>query len=806
MKKFDKLVAFIKPYLIMVLMFSFSVFFLKIAESLFLLHDCGELIKVFHKTFFLFLSSCCFFSLLIFPIYLILRLINKNISIIITSMVFVIILFLEIGLSIYTKETKLLLGSELIERPLRETIGIIGTEINIYLLVVVFIILMISFIYLIYIIDKKTKSKKSISLIIFGLIIVFACFIFTINKAQNSIDSMDKRNYSTVKIIHFINEIIENKFININNEIVFDNERVMEFLNEYPEWQVNDIKYPLERLDDTNNVLGDFFLKSDTAPNVVIIMCESLSRTINSPQLDGISFTPFLDSISSQSLYWTNCVSTSPRTFNVLPAITGSLPLGVKGFQFGKMPEHNTLFSVLKENNYQTNVFHAEIPYFDHKSNFFLAQEVDFYPDFYAEYEKNKTEYNGLEYWGYHDSIMLAKTIQELNALHTNKKLFNLIITISTHERLNADNPLFKRAYTKTIEIYQKLNNNNTITKDKKEIYNKNKSLAASFVYLDLSLQTFFEQYSKRDDYNNTIFIITGDHSSGFKKENELMQYHVPLIIYSPLLTTHAQFPAVVSHNDIVPTLVKLLESNYKIKKTNSVSWVGTNLDTSSFFGSQTKQMFLSYANGPECFLYNDLFLYHDHLYKYDECFSLKELNDVDLLKKIKDKFELYKYIHRYVYVNNKLTAHPISIVKKYQTIKKIKTKGEFIVTFSDTVHFQQYNLVEEKIDGKYSEIKVTIDADVNFIYPEQETNDMGFSTICKGTNINNDRYDMDKIMRYIDSENVASNKWHTIHFSSSYNVSEASDITVSSYFFLNKGNRMVKSVWKNVIFTIEGI
>jgi phosphoglycerol transferase MdoB-like AlkP superfamily enzyme len=37
-----------------------------------------------------------------------------------------------------------------------------------------------------------------------------------------------------------------------------------------------------------------------------------------------------------------------------------------------------------------------------------------------------------------------------------------------------------------------------------------------------------FQAYAKRPDFNNTIFVITGDHSCGNRNKNFLSSYHVP--------------------------------------------------------------------------------------------------------------------------------------------------------------------------------------------------------------------------------------------------------------------------------------
>jgi phosphoglycerol transferase MdoB-like AlkP superfamily enzyme len=50
-------------------------------------------------------------------------------------------------------------------------------------------------------------------------------------------------------------------------------------------------------------------------------------------------------------------------------------------------------------------------------------------------------------------------------------------------------------------------------------------------------LRGFFDAYSKRSDFNNTIFLITGDHRMPeIPMSDKIDRYHVPLIVYSPML------------------------------------------------------------------------------------------------------------------------------------------------------------------------------------------------------------------------------------------------------------------------------
>ena len=69
------------------------------------------------------------------------------------------------------------------------------------------------------------------------------------------------------------------------------------------------------------------------------------------------------------------------------------------------------------------------------------------------------------------------------------------------------------------------------------------KDIFSCLLYTDNSLQSFMEAYSKRPDYSNTIFVITGDHRLiPIPQKDNLSRFHVPLYIFSPMLKKTAKF------------------------------------------------------------------------------------------------------------------------------------------------------------------------------------------------------------------------------------------------------------------------
>ncbi len=95
----------------------------------------------------------------------------------------------------------------------------------------------------------------------------------------------------------------------------------------------------------------------------------------------------------------------------------------------------------------------------------------------------------------------------------------------------------------------------------------------------------FFAAYSKRADYKNTIFLITGDHRMPeIPMRTKIDRYHVPLILYSPLLRRRADFLSVSTHFDITPSLLAWLGHSYGLRRPSSSQWMGAGLDTARGF------------------------------------------------------------------------------------------------------------------------------------------------------------------------------------------------------------------------------
>ena len=222
---------------------------------------------------------------------------------------------------------------------------------------------------------------------------------------------------------------------------------MVEYRKIYPD-RATDNRYLLERDNAIKNVLAPYFTESDAVPNIVVLVVESLGADLFGINKDGLCFTPFLDSLSKHSLLWTNCLATTPRSFGAVPAITGSVPHGLKGFQFGNIPSHNSLLSVLKVNGFQTGAFYAGNFSFDRIYDYLIAQNIDYMSPFCEEYRSVKAEERDGTYWGFNDDVLFQKSLAVVSKRDTIKPFVDLYVTITQHEDLNLlDKQLEKEYY-----------------------------------------------------------------------------------------------------------------------------------------------------------------------------------------------------------------------------------------------------------------------------------------------------------------------------------------------------------------------
>jgi len=185
---------------------------------------------------------------------------------------------------------------------------------------------------------------------------------------------------------------------------------------------------------------------------------------------------------------------------------------------------------------------------------------------------------------------------------------------------------------------------------------NRDPLILGSIFYYDDAVRYFFKQFSKTKAYKNTIFIIFGDHHS-FESylDNPLEIYHVPFIIYSPLIKQKKEFKGVSTHLDITPSLTSLLSNNFNIILPKNKHWISEGLDTSQNFNCNRNVPFAPYSLDFPQLLLGDKFLHQDKVYQIKKALTTKEIKNSEIVKKFRQQLKMYQLLDYYTCTKNKI-------------------------------------------------------------------------------------------------------------------------------------------------------
>jgi lipoteichoic acid synthase len=371
--------------------------------------------------------------------------------------------------------------------------------------------------------------------------------------------------------------------------------------------------FPLMHKVSYGDVLGPHFALGAQKPNFVFIIVEGLGRDFTGVNAQYGGFMPFLDSLAGRSLSFDNFVSTSGRTFGVLPSILGSLPFGETGFmEIGqKMPPHITLITLLKAEGYKSNFFTGTTGHFDNVDRFMERQGTDRFVDQFAfggSYAKQPAEAGG-ESWGYPDDALFKRSLEVLGAPTAAPRL-DVYLTITTHEPFIPPGvEEYRKRFVQRLAALP-------VSDGTKAEMKKSSGVFETLLYSDDAIRNFLLAYSKRADYARTVFFITGDHRMiPLSPDNRIARYHVPMVIFSPMLKAPERIASVSSHLDIPISVLALMQKQYGMKVPDSAAWLGSGLDTVQAFRNthsvalmRTKAQLDEYLDGTKFLSGGELF------------------------------------------------------------------------------------------------------------------------------------------------------------------------------------------------------
>lgn len=499
----------------------------------------------------------------------------------------------------------------------------------------------------------------------------------------------------------------------------------------FPQQTYTNINYPFTRLANDPDVLGSFITKTSDSlpPNIVFLIIEGFGRNLTGIDESTISFTPFIDSLATNGLFWPNCVSTAERTFGVLPAIMISAPYGEHAFgnKWNPFPRHNSILKDFSLNGYKTSFFSGGSSSFREQNDLLIANKVEYIMQPQLDTASaNYKELSEHHRWGLDDAETFAQAINYKKS-STHRPFIDIYLTLTTHEPFKCPNESYY--YNMVDEMVEKHNFKNKVEKER---IVKNKNIFACFLYTDNCVRNLIAEYKKLGLLNNTLFVICGDHRMcPLNNGNPIRKYHIPLIIYSPLIKEPREMRGVVSHLDIAPSINSYLKNNYAYKTSNECQWVGQSFDTTTQFRCNKKHLFMLNNRDIVEFLCDTFYIADNRLFRVYDNLVTKQIENDSLLTKMKSLLESEKLLYKHVVQHDYLTPtqthqSPIN-TQKYDfdknTLLNVETKeinenkvGYVAKTTEFTPLCKYFN-----IDKKYYDIQLDIKFDYKYVSNSQK-------------------------------------------------------------------------------------
>lgn len=279
--------------------------------------------------------------------------------------------------------------------------------------------------------------------------------------------------------------------------------------------------------------------------NIVLIALEGFSTDYWGYSNENKGFTPFLDSLAKKSVFFKNHFANGRRSIEAFPALFLGMPsLAMTPIPISQYINNRFygLASALSEIGYDNAFFHGANYNSSHTHN--VSRIAGFNKLYSRDDYPNPSDYNGA--WGISDGPFLKFYANEMDKLK--EPFVTATLTLSSHQPF-----VFPKEFENQIEKIDP-------------------PILRTILYTDLMIKEFFELAKTKSWYKNTLFVITGDHTSQTKEFEKstsgLGFYRVPMMFFSEnenlKLAAGAISNKVTQHLDFSPTIFDLLNHTPK--------------------------------------------------------------------------------------------------------------------------------------------------------------------------------------------------------------------------------------------------
>ncbi|MBP2617929.1 LTA synthase family protein [Chryseobacterium jejuense] len=288
--------------------------------------------------------------------------------------------------------------------------------------------------------------------------------------------------------------------------------------------------------------------KVENRPNIVIFIVESFGReysgAFNKDKniKDYVSYTPFMDSLATQSLIFPNTFANGRQSIHGMSSVLAGIPSLTDAFTGSPYSNQKiqSIVSVCNELGYDTSFYHGAP---NGSMGFLGFGNILGFKHYFGKTEYNHDEdFDGM--WAIWDEPFLqyfAKNVGKKQPFMTT------VFTASSHHPFKIPEKYQGKFKKGKIEMHEPIQ------------------------YTDYAIKKYFETAKKEPWFHNTIFVFTGDHTNQIyypEYEKAMNRFAVPLVLYSPnpAYQLKGENTEMAQQIDIYPTLADLIGYNKPIR------------------------------------------------------------------------------------------------------------------------------------------------------------------------------------------------------------------------------------------------